>query len=241
MTLSRLSPLSAAGRVLSFRLAPEDWDALGPSHIALGLGCTWIAGIGRHWDDTRAGWVQQSGVGSLIYVLLLSLFLWLLVLPLGPRTWTLPKLVAYISLCAPPAFLYAIPVEMMLPMDTAQSLNLGFLAVVSIYRVGLLWILLKRLAGLSVGRTVLAALLPLALIVVGLSISNLAQGAVEIMGGLRGPRTPDDAANHFVLGLGFLAYTILPFLLLIYVGIALNDWLKRRAARARTQQSAKEP
>lgn len=61
------------------------------------------------------------------------------------------------------------------------------------------------------------------------------------MGGLRGPRTPDDAANHFVLGLGYLAYTILPFLLLIYVGIALNDWLKRRAARARTQQSAKEP
>ena len=78
MNSSRLSLWGALVRVLSFRLGEEEWKCLEWKHLALGMACTWIAGIGRHWDDERAGLIQKSGLGSLAYVLLLGLFLWLL-------------------------------------------------------------------------------------------------------------------------------------------------------------------
>lgn len=38
-------------RLLSFRATTEELLGLGSRHLAFGLLCTWIVGIGRYWDN----------------------------------------------------------------------------------------------------------------------------------------------------------------------------------------------
>ena len=79
-------------RVLVFRENSEELRTLNLRHLLLGLTCTWIVGVGRWWEDPRAGIVQKLGLGSIAYVFFLSGFLWLLLWPLGPANWTLRRL-----------------------------------------------------------------------------------------------------------------------------------------------------
>src|SRR5215210_4198944 len=75
-------------RLLAFRATREELINLTGKHLVLGLFCTWIVGIGRYWDNPRVNFLQHLGVGSVVYVFILSLFLWLIVWPLKPKDWS---------------------------------------------------------------------------------------------------------------------------------------------------------
>ncbi len=126
-------------RFLTFRASPKELQNLGWGHLAAGLLWTWAAGIGRWWDDPMAGPLQMLGVGSVAYVFVLALVLWLVTLPLRPAKWSYFQVLTAVCLTAPPAILYALPVERWVSMSTATWLNLAFLAVVAAWRVSL-WV-----------------------------------------------------------------------------------------------------
>ena len=99
------------GRRLLFRPSREELFGLRWQHLTLGLVCTWLVGMGRYWDNPRVGLLQHLSIGSVIYVFVLSSFLWLIIWPLRPENWTYFKVLTFISMVSPPAALYAIPVE----------------------------------------------------------------------------------------------------------------------------------
>src|SRR6185436_15564746 len=111
--------------------------------------------------------------GSVVYVFVLALLLWLLIRPLRPKHWSYFRIAAFVSLVSPPAVLYALPVEKFYPIETANSTNLLFLTIVSIWRVALLLFFLRRLGQLAWFSLIVATLLPLTLIVVTLTALNL--------------------------------------------------------------------
>src|SRR5688572_20036662 len=83
-------------RLLFFRASPEELAKIGWRHLSLGLLCTWLVGMGRFWDNPRVGLLQHLGIGSIIYIFILSLFLWLIIFPFGPRNWTYFKVLTFI-------------------------------------------------------------------------------------------------------------------------------------------------
>src|SRR3954454_22335388 len=99
--------LRTALRVLTFRASREELHSLDRRHLAFGLVCTWLVGIGRWWDDPGAPLFLHLGLGSVLYVFILSLLLWLIVWPLRPRDWSYERLLTYVTLTSPPAALYA--------------------------------------------------------------------------------------------------------------------------------------
>ena len=64
-----------AARLLTFRLTQKEFLELGGMHLVFGLVCAWLVGMGWYWDDPGAHLLQRLGVGSVIYVFALSLFL----------------------------------------------------------------------------------------------------------------------------------------------------------------------
>ena len=197
--------------------------ALGPALIA-----TWLAGMGRYWDHPSAPLVQMFGVGSVVYVFLLGALVWLVIAPLRPRRWGYLQTVTFISLTAPPALLYAIPVERWMTLDDAIRANVWFLAIVACWRVALLMRILRRYAELSWPQAIIGCLVPLCAIVVALSALNLEKAVFEIMGGFREP-TSNDGAYAIVVLLTFLAiFGSIPLL----VAYLILVWGARLAARA---------
>jgi hypothetical protein len=57
-------------------------------YLALGMGFTWLCGIGRYWDNPKAELWQYLGLGSVAYIFILSLILWIVILPLKPLNWS---------------------------------------------------------------------------------------------------------------------------------------------------------
>jgi hypothetical protein len=215
-----LGVIAAAVRLLSFRLSHDEFLQLDRRHLAFGLGVTWLAGIGRYWDHPDAHLLQYAGLGSVIYVCVLSLFLWLLIGPLKPANWSYVRVLTFVTLTAPPALLYAIPVERFMPLEDAQETNLWFLLIVASWRVALLLFFLRRSAQLPFMLPLVSALLPLALIIVMLAIANLEQAVFEVMGGNRGaptPGSPADDAYAIVVLLALMSWVASPALLIAYV------------------------
>jgi hypothetical protein len=175
----------------------------------------WIVGIGRYYDNDRVGWLQHLGIGSVVYVLLLALFLWLLIWPLRPRKWSYLRVAAFISLVSPPAILYAIPLEFLFSVEVANTWNAIFLGIVATWRVALLIFFLRTLGQLDWLKTGIATLLPLAIIVVTLTVLNLEKVVFNLMGGLREP-TANDASYTVLVGLTYLALLLFIPLVLCY-------------------------
>jgi hypothetical protein len=216
-----LGVIAAVGRLLTFRLSHDEFVRLDRRHLAFGLGATWLAGIGRYWDHPDAHVLQYAGLGSVIYVVVLSMFLWLLIWPLRPASWGYVRVLTFVTLTAPPALLYAIPVERFMPLDEAQSANLWFLLIVASWRVALLLFFLCRMAKLPAQLAFVASLLPLALIIVGLAIANLEQAVFTIMAGNpmdKSGHTPADRAYELVVLLAMLSWLSSPVLLIGYLG-----------------------
>ncbi len=214
-------------RVLTFRATSGELLALDWGHLRLGLLVTWLAGVGRYWDDPRAHVLQHTGLGSVVYVFVLSAFLWLLIWPLRPAQWSYGRLLTYVTLTAAPALLYATPVEMFFDLNTSRGINCWFLFVVASWRVALLVVYLGRVGELTGGKAFVATALPIMGIVASLVGLNLENAVFDIMGGLRG--TSHDAAYALLIVTTFLSvWGVIP--MLIAYGVLISRAWKRAAA-----------
>lgn len=216
----------------AFRPDPRQYWAW----LGWGLAWTWLAGIGRYWDHPRAQWWQTLGLGSLAYVVLLSLVLWLVIAPLRPRAGSWPQILLFVTLTAPPALLYAIPVEHFLTMEQAVSANVWFLGIVATWRVALWARFLTRAARLQPGEALVATLLPLLVIVTTLSALNLEHVVFSLMSGIReDQRSSADAAYQIVLMLCGLSWLALPATLVAYLYYVYRAWVTGRRADGSTE------
>ncbi len=220
-----LTLLADAFGLLLFR-RPSPWIAKAwPWYLAYGLVMTWLAGVGRYWDNPRAEMWQYWGLGSVAYVFCLALILWSLLAPLRPRHWSYRNVLVFLTLTAPPALLYAIPVEQFMSLGAAQTTNAWFLAIVATWRVALLAWYLRSVAALPTGRIVIATLLPLALIVVALATLNLEHVVFNIMAGISPEdRSANDMAYGIVSMLALLSFVTAPVLLGAYLYAIFRAW-----------------
>lgn len=218
--------------MLSGRFTGEDVAATGTSHLIVGLVFTWLAGIGRYWDSPRASILQHLGVGSLLYVLALSAFLWLLLMPLRPERWSYREILTFICAVSPPAILYAIPVERFLSLAEARRTNVWFLAIVALWRVVLYVIFLYRYARFRGLRWIVAAILPLVVIVFALTALNLERAAFDVMAGLDPAQgTSADTAYAVLFGLTLLSFYGAPVMLVLYVVAIATAWMRPRVVK----------
>jgi hypothetical protein len=178
--------------------------------------------MGRWWDDPGASLLQHLGVGSLIYIFILSFILWLGILPLKPKNWSYRHVLTFVSMTSPPAILYAIPVEKLFSLEGAQSFNLLFLLIVASWRVALLVYYLKRHARLKSFPVVVSTLLPITAIIVTLTILNLERAAFDSMGGFRGESTSHDSAYGLLNLLTLLSVLLFIPLILCYIGLIVQ-------------------
>lgn len=192
---------------------------MGNHYMAFGIMASWIAGIGRYWDNPRAEWWQYAGLGSVLYIFVMALILWLIIKPLKPQNWNYKNVLIFVGMTSPPGILYAIPVERFTSMESAQMINMWFLGVVALWRV-MLWILyLKRSARLTGFVQLIGAILPLAIIVSILAFLNLEHVIFRIMGGLTDKdMSPNDGAYVIVVLLTYFSILASPVLLIAYIG-----------------------
>lgn len=219
-----------AFHLLTFRASREELTSVTGKHLAIGLLCTWLVGVGRYWDNLRVNLLQHLGVGSVVYVFVLSLFLWLMVWPLRPKNWSYFRVLVFVTLVSPPAIIYAFPVEKFYPLETANALNQLFLLIVAGWRIALLLFFLRRVAELNGFAAVVAGMLPLTLIVVTLTILNLEKVVFDFMGGVRN-RTSSDASYEILSLLSLLAVLLIIPLLLCYVALARAATIEARQER----------
>lgn len=226
--------LGTAIRVMTFRASHDELATLTTPHLVFGMVATWVVGVGRWWDDPGARLLQHLGIGSMVYVIVLSFVLWLLIKPLGPEHWAYKNVLTFVTLTSPPAILYAIPVERFLDLQTAQTVNVWFLAVVAAWRVALLVFYLRRMARLHWGPLVVATLLPLTTIVATLTALNLERAVFDVMGGLReAERTANDAAYTVLIALTMVSVSAVGPLFIAWVGISVAKFGRRRAHNLR--------
>lgn len=227
MTKSDLyNVVRGAMRLLTFRLTPDEFAAFDNRHLAFGLFCTWLVGVGRWWDDPGANILQHLGLGSIVYIFVLALVLCLVTEPLEPENWSYKQVLTLVSLTSPPAILYAIPVERFTELAVARELNVWFLAAVAIWRLALLLFFLKRIAGLPAIASIVVALLPIIAIITTLTFLNLERAAFDTMGGLRQTDTANDSAYEFLFGLTIIS--VLLFVPLVVCYVVLIYLRKRR-------------
>ena len=186
----------------------------------MGLSFTVLAGMGRYWDNPRAYFWQKLGLGSVIYTFVLAAFLWAIIRPLRPARWSYLNVLVFVTLTAPPALLYAIPVERLVEYGLAENLNVTFLAIVAIWRVALLVAFLRRVARLSGMAILVATTLPLALIVCALTALNLEHVVFDFMAGNTDPQRPANMGAYFAVAfIAVISVFAAPILLAIYASL----------------------
>ena len=200
-------------------------------HFVAGLIGTWLAGIGRYWDDPGASWLQHAGFGSVIYIFLLALFIWVIVLPFRVPNWSYFHVLTFVSLTSFPAIFYAIPVEKYTSIGTANAINAWFLAVVAAWRLALFCFFLSRFTRLSPGNIFTVTLLPVCLIITTLTILNLHRVVFDIMGGRRDPN-PHDTSYGILMILTVISAVLVIPLLINYVLSIYN--VRKNARKNRT-------
>ena len=216
--------------LLTFRIKRETMLNFTRQHLIFGLICTWIVGMGRYWDNPKAEFLQHLGVGSVVYIFILALFLLVFTAPLFVKNLSYFRIVTFISLVSSPAILYAIPVERFVDMGTANAANAWFLIIVATWRVALWMFAMRRLFEAGWLATIAGTLLPLALIVFALVLLNLEKAVFNIMGGFSEPG-PNDSAYGVLFAVMFVSYLAAPFLLVGYtiaVGMAYSRHKKEK-------------
>ncbi|MBX3180930.1 MAG: hypothetical protein KF886_26580 [Candidatus Hydrogenedentes bacterium] len=233
--------LVTEAKFLMLRPVRPDMRRLGRHYLAFGLAATWIAGVGRYWDHPKAQWWQYAGLGSLAYIFVLALILWLLIWPLRPANWSYVGVLTFLGMTSPPAILYAVPVERFMSLGAAQSMNVAFLLAVAVWRVVLLVLFLLRSARLSPGLVAIAAPLPLALIVAALAVLNLEHVVFDLMAGIRPEdQSPHDAAYNVLIFMTLLSYISSPLLLIMYLVAIGKAWTGPRPVESAPQEALDE-
>lgn len=212
-------------RLLTFKLSREEMLQFNNKHLISGIIGTWIVGMGRYWDDPKASLLQHLGLGSVIYIFALAVFIWLILLPFKIEKWTYRVVLTFIALTSFPAIFYAIPVEKFFSISTANTMNVWFLLIVATWRLCLLYYFLKHFTKLSSGNIATVTFMPICLIISVLTILNLHNVVFEVMGGIRNP-SPHDA-SYFILMLLTGLSMILAIPLLIAYGIGIYKNRKR--------------
>jgi hypothetical protein len=206
-------------RLLTFKISREEMLQFNTQHLIVGLIGTWIVGMGRYWDDDKANLPQHLGLGSVIYIYLLALFIWLVLLPFKVEDWKYLTVLTFISLTSFPAIFYAIPVERFFSIETANSMNVWFLAIVAAWRLGLLFYFLKHFTKLSIGNIITVTLMPICLIISALTILNLHKVVFQIMGGMRDP-SPHDSSYFILMLLTVISMVLsIPLIIAYCIGI----------------------
>ena len=220
--------LNTISRLLFFRISRNDLLSLRKEHLMAGLVGTWIAGMGRYWDDPGARLLQKMGLGSVIYIFVLAALIWVIVKPYRIRDWSYFRVLTFISLTSFPAILYAIPVERFYSIETANRVNVWFLAVVASWRLGLLFFFLRRITGLGVGNILTITLLPICVIISTLTVLNLHRAVFNIMGGIRNPSPHDGAYAVLIMLTGVSLILVLPLLALYLITISQHRQYQRQ-------------
>ncbi len=219
-------------RVLFLRSTNDDYRSFNYLHLAVGLVCTWLVGMGRHWDNPRVDLPLSLGVGSLAYVFVLALLLFTVGLPFRDKEWTYRRVLTMVVLSAPPAVLYAVPVERWMDFETARSMNLWFLAIVAAWRM-LIWgrfVFLMLPAQFNWITCLSVVLMPVSVIAVTLIVLNLEKAVVDFMAGLLPPpegTTADEAYQWLIIG-GVLSLYVLPVVAIAYIASWVIRWKKAR-------------
>ena len=217
-----LTAATTIGRLLTFRLTREEILEFGPVHFIAGLLCTLLVGIGRTLHNTRVEWWQHLGLGSVAYVFVLSLLLWLLLWPLRVADLSYRRVLTFVALTAPTGIIYAIPVESFFTVHEASGMRELFLFVVASWRVALWFYFLICFCRLPLFSTLVVAVLPLCGIVHVLMILNLDRIVFEFMMGIPNPSSDD--GSSFLLwiatGLATLAMGPLSLSYLVLVSFA---------------------
>ena len=205
-------------KFLAFRPIKPDIKNLGNHYLAFGLFVTWLAGMGRYWDNPRAALWQYAGLGSLAYVVTLALILWLIIKPLRPQNWTYKSVLIFVCMTSPPAILYAIPVERFFELGIAQMINVWFLLIIAVWRVALLFVHLVRSAQLSLVTAFIAMMLPLVIIVSSLTMLNLEHVVFRIMAGISDDeKSGNDIAYVFLMLITYFSLMASPVFVLAYI------------------------
>ena len=203
-------------RMLAFLPIKPDMKRYGIAYFLMGLIFTWLAGVGRYWDHPRPEMWQTLGLGSVGYIFVLAFIIWLVFLPLRPgKHWSYMQVLIFVSMTSLPAILYAIPVERMMPMSSAQQVNLWFLLVVALWRVVLLLVFLKRTTVLNRVAIIVGAFLPLTVIVITLTVLNMDHVIIQIMAGLH-EKAPEPTGGEkaygamgMMSGISFMSFPVL--------------------------------
>jgi len=195
----------------------QDWRA----YLLVGFAITWIVGFGRYWDYAEMPLLMRSGATSIFYTLILSAFIWLIVLGLKPERWSYRNVLLMVMMTAPPGIIYAIPVEMLLPANAAGAVNMIFLAIVAGWRMALYYVFLKRVARLSSYPLLIGWLLPPSLIVAVLGLYGIMYAIAAGMGGVREEADPNLAAMEVLGILGLVSWMALPLLIPSYIVFAV--------------------
>jgi hypothetical protein len=191
------------------------------TYLIVGVLITWIVGFGRYWDDASAKLLLRSGVTSIAYALVLSAFIWLLVLGLKPQRWSYRNVLLMVTMTALPGIIYAIPVEMLMEPSAAGAANMTFLGIVAVWRMAIYFVFLKRVANLPPFALLVGWLLPPSIIVAVLGLYGMMYVIAAGMGGVRTDLDPDFASMQAVALVGMAAWIALPVLALAYIVLAV--------------------
>ncbi len=206
-------------KLLTFKITRKEMLKFNMKHFYLGLVGTWLVGMGRYWDDTGANLMQDLGLGSVIYIFVLALFIWLILLPFKIDNWSYFIVLTFIGLTSFPAIFYAIPVEKFLSIETSNTINVWFLAIVAAWRLALLYYFLKHFTKLSTGNIITVTLMPICIIISILTLLNLHRVVFNIMGGMRNPTPHDSSYMVLMLLTGISLFLSIPLLISYGVGI----------------------
>lgn len=213
-------------KLLTFKLNRMDLLQFNRKHFIAGLVGTWIVGIGRYWDSADASLVQHLGLGSVVYIFVLSAFIWLIVKPYFVDNWNYFTILTFFSLTSFPAIFYAIPVERFFSLKTANEMNVWFLLIVAAWRLSLLFYFLNCFTQLGFGQILTITLMPICLIISALTVLNLHKVVFNIMGGLS-ERTPHDEAYGVLVGLTVISAILIGPLLISYA-VGIHNRLQER-------------
>jgi hypothetical protein len=214
-----MTPFNYIIKLLTFKLSREEMLQFNNKHLIAGVIGTWIVGMGRYWDDPKASLLQHLGLGSVIYIFALAIFIWLILLPFKIEKWTYRIVLTFIALTSFPAIFYAIPVEKFFTIATSNTINVWFLLIVAVWRLCLLYYFLKHFTKLSSGNIATVTFMPICLIISALTALNLHNVVFEVMGGLRNPSPHDSSYFILMLLTGLSMLLAIPLLIAYGVGI----------------------